>query len=106
MIRQCVGMDQRLVFAPTGGKHTARPVHPKNPRGGAESNSYDPCNAADANWAQGAQRRSHSVCAELLSALPACRPLCTADRHLDIARWVSVYQKSRLICVSGSLGYE
>ena len=56
---------------------------PENPRGGREDASYDPCQPADQDSAQGAERRLASVRAELLPALPSGRAPRRAGRYLD-----------------------
>ena len=70
---------------------------PHNPRGGAEAESVDPSDARHPDSAQGAEGRFASVLAELLSALSSRGALPRADRHVDVARRISLHHSSAAV---------
>ena len=93
-------------------KHEADPQKacciPKNPRGGREEASYDPCSAANKNRAESVEGRLPPLRAELLPPLPPRRKASRTYRHFrkpcrlslrhqgepDLERyWLGAFQK-------------
>ena len=82
--RQCLGMDDRLVFDQASRPMRRRPAACRRTRAAAPMEaSYDPRQPDDPHSAQGAEGRLASLRAELLPALSPGGAPCRAGRHLD-----------------------
>ena len=81
--RQCLGMDDRLVRAPTPGRRGKGLLHPRRPTRRARSRELRPRSARNQDPAQGAEGRLAPLRAQLLSALPPGRTPSGAGRHFD-----------------------
>ena len=94
--RQCLGVDDRLVFAEARGRCAEGLLHPGKSARRTRGRQLRPRAAADQDSPQGDQRRLASLRAELLPSLPAGGAPCGAGRHVHEPSWVSMHQARSL----------
>ena len=94
--RECLGMDERLVFAKARGRCAEGLLHSGKSARRARGGELRSLPAADQNSAQGFERRLASVRAELLPALSPGRASCGAGRYVDQSRRISMRQARSL----------
>ena len=93
--RQCLGMDDRLVFAKAPGRRAEGVLRSGKSARRRRGGQLRPLPAADQDPPQSHQRRLASVRAELLPPLPPGRAPCGSGGYVDEPSRVSVCRQKR-----------